>query len=188
MIHPMIIHLPLGLMFIVPVILYLLWVKNKENANEPLIKNGIWQILASVVTIMLIGSIAAMISGEADEEIVEKLISESIIEGHEDMAKIFTISVFILTALSLSLAFLKDNLRKLTIKILLLFSVIVIALGGLTGKKGGELVYQHKAANAFGNAGNLQIETNTQNTNKEEIKSKENKKKDHDDDDDEDDD
>jgi len=149
MLHPMVIHLPLGLMFLAPIIIFLLWQKVKENADQDLSQNDLWRVLIVVLLIMTIASFVSMMTGEHDEEIVEKLVPEEPIESHEDIAKIFTISVVILLAGSVAIAYLKENIRNLMIISLLGLSLVVIALGGLTGKKGGELVYQHKAANAF---------------------------------------
>ncbi|MDH5720978.1 MAG: hypothetical protein OEZ13_10275 [Spirochaetia bacterium] len=156
MLHPMVIHLPLGLMFLVPIILILIWRKNQENSEINLFDSDLWKILIIVLALMTVGSMFSMMTGEHDEDIVEKIIQEDIIETHEGLAKVFTISVVFLFAGSIVVAFLKGALRqKLTLFILAL-SVLVIIIGGFTGKKGGELVYQHKAADAFGaKAGDL---------------------------------
>jgi hypothetical protein len=93
------------------------------------------------------------------EEIVEKVIPESIIEKHEQWGGLFALLIYITTVLSVIYLFIKEPLRKFARTGLLVLSVLLLGVGAQTGRLGGELVYRHNAAsilmNEYENSGSL---------------------------------
>ena len=97
-----------------------------------------------VFAIGAITALPAFLSGEGAEEVVENIqgVSESFIEPHEDIAKIFSLLSYILGALSI-LALWSNWQRKSFKGIMsvtvLICAFVVVYLGKATGTTGGEI-------------------------------------------------
>lgn len=105
-----------------------------------------WVVLFFLQTFIFGGGLAAMNTGEDDEEIVEKVVGESIIEAHEEKAEVFVWSSGILAAVFLmglwpKMASPSRGLAFLGVCLNLFFAFRV-------GHSGGSLVYEHNAAAA----------------------------------------
>ena len=138
--HPALVHAPLGLMILAPILtLYTLYVIRKRDNPQLLYLTFFLFLLISI------GAFLAVISGEVGEEILEGKISESVIESHEEIAEFFAILSYTLTVLSLFIIFLNDRLRQFALFGLFLLSVALLFTGIITGKRGGALVYEHNA-------------------------------------------
>jgi uncharacterized membrane protein len=106
-------------------------------------------------SIFILGAIAtlpAFLSGEGAEEVVENLpdVSESFIEPHEDIAKIFALLSYALGAFSILALW--SNWQQKSFKgivsvIVLLLSVVVLYFGKATGTTGGEIRHTEIRAN-----------------------------------------
>lgn len=96
--HPAIVHLPLGLAFILPLLALALVIAVARGA----LPRRAW-LLAALLQAAVVGSaFAAMRTGEGDEERVEHRVSESLIETHEERAEAFTWSAGLTLALLLA--------------------------------------------------------------------------------------
>ena len=105
-----------------------------------------------IFSIGALTSIAAMISGEGAEEVVENIggISENYIETHEDAAKIFSLLTYLLGGLSLVAlwASFKQKASSASIGVATLaFALVVIFFGAKTGTTGGEIRHTEIRAN-----------------------------------------
>lgn len=97
--------------------------------------------------IFIIGSltaVAAMISGEGAEDVVEKIsgVTENYIERHEEAAELYSILTYILGALSMFglWASIKQKTFSNTTNIaILIFAFVVLYFGKVTGTTGGEI-------------------------------------------------
>lgn len=97
--------------------------------------------------IFIIGSltsIAAMVSGEGAEEIVENIngISENFIERHEEKAELFSILSYILGGFSLLVMwvnFKQKSFSNIASIMVLVFAFVVIFFGKEAGTTGGEI-------------------------------------------------
>ena len=106
-------------------------------------------------SIFILGAIAtlpAFLSGEGAEEVVEKLpgVSESFIEPHEDIAKIFALLSYSLGAFSILALW--SNWQQKSFKgivsiVVLILSIVVLYFGKVTGTTGGEIRHTEIRAN-----------------------------------------
>ena len=99
---------------------------------------------ALLILAMAIISVIVMETGEAAEEIVEKIpgISEAVMEAHEDAAKIangILIASGVLALLSLVLHFFKKNVVAIAMSATLVFSAVAFGFMGYTGYLGGKI-------------------------------------------------
>ena len=143
--HPMIVHFPLALTFILPVLILVFAYMIKFHKMAP----HAWLIIVGMQLMVTITGYVALDSGEADEERVAKVIGKDLIHKHEEAAEIFVGSTVLILAISITALFIRKEIQfplKLSIAVL---SLVSCFLAYRTGTLGGELVYVHGAGQAF---------------------------------------
>ncbi len=145
--HPMIVHLPLALAVLMPLLTagaFLAWWR------EWLPGRRLWVIVMALQAVLLVTGIAALRSGEADEERVEPVVDEWILESHEEAAEVFvTAAGVLLCFFVVPLVVPGEGLRRGAAATVAAATLIVAVLAVRTGKAGGELVYGHGAAAVY---------------------------------------
>jgi hypothetical protein len=143
--HPAIVHLPLGLAVVVPLLALGLTV---ALWREWLPRRA-W-IVAVLLQAVLFGSaLLASSSGERDEEAVEQVVAETAIEAHEEAAAVFTWGAGIALAATAVVLLLKSPVARRWGALGATAATAVVALLAVrVGHAGGELVYRHGAAAA----------------------------------------
>lgn len=144
--HPAIVHLPLGLAMIIPVIALVVAI----GVHREKLPRWAWALPFALQLSMVLSGLVAMQTGEQDEERVEEVVAEHAIEEHEEAAE-----AFVRVAGALSVVFLlgvalpKPSWRAAAMAVSTVGSVAVTVLALGVGHAGGELVYQHGAASAY---------------------------------------
>jgi len=149
--HPKLVHLPVALAVLLPLLSAVLWVAIVRSWL-PL---RAWWLGTAAQALLVVSGIVAMQSGEADEERVERVVSEAVIERHEEAAQTFVFAsgaVLLLTVLPFVLRR-RPRLAAHSIGGVALATLVVLGLGWRVGASGGELVYRHGAAAAFAGSG-----------------------------------
>lgn len=150
--HPAIVHIPLGLAFVMPLLaLGLTWATWRGHLPR--------RAFAAVVALQLLvglAGVAALQTGEAEEDRVERVVRESLIEAHEEAAQAFTVAAFMAAALGLLVLLLKsERASRAAAAVTTVATLGVAGLGVQAGKRGGELVYRHGAAQVHAAAAGL---------------------------------
>jgi uncharacterized membrane protein len=146
--HPKLVHIPMALGVLMPVIsvaLLLAWWRNW------LPRRG-WFIAVALQAILLGSGLVALRSGEAEEDRVERVVDERFIEQHEAAAEMFVWAgavVLVVMALAAVLGAGRAGIPLAAVATLGTF--LVLGLGYRTGQAGGSLVYQHGAGQAYSN-------------------------------------
>ena len=144
--HPAVVHLPLGLAFIIPALAigftWALWTGR--------VRVRAWTVIVALQAVLLAGALVAMNTGEREEDIVEARVPEAALERHEAYAEQFVWA----TGITLALAGLVLAFRQPTvIRSLALATVAGTLVGGASairvGHAGGQLVYVHNAGAAY---------------------------------------
>jgi uncharacterized membrane protein len=142
--HPAIVHLPIALAVILP----LLAVAGIFAIRSAWLPRRAWSLLVVLAGLLVVGSWAALETGEQEEERVERVVAERLIEEHEEAAELFlvlTLVVFAATAAGLFAGRTGDTAR-----VLALVSMLgLLVAGARVGHLGGQLVYEHGAADAY---------------------------------------
>ncbi len=145
--HPMIVHLPLALAVLMPILAagaFLAWWR------EWLPGRRVWVIALALQAVLLATGIAALRSGEAEEERVEPVVEEWILETHEEAAEVFvTAAGVVLCLFVVPLVLPGEGLRRGAAAGAAAATLVVAAFAVRTGKAGGELVYRHGAAAVY---------------------------------------
>lgn len=144
--HPMLVHLPIALSLIVPLVAagtLFAW-------HRGLLPKRAFAV-AALLQVLLVGSgLVALNTGEADEERVERLVPEAALEAHEDAASTFVWAAGAVCLLFLGASVLPDRPAARTAAIAATVgSLAVLGFGIQVGHAGGRLVYEHGAASAY---------------------------------------
>lgn len=142
--HPAIVHIPLTLAFLLPLFAigagFTAWHGGSAGRR--------WMVVPVLALLMFATALVASSAGEQDEEKVERVVPGAALEAHEEWGEAFVWSA----AGTLLVAFFGmaqgAAVRRGAIVATTVGSVAVAAVAFQTGRLGGELVYEHGAADA----------------------------------------
>jgi hypothetical protein len=146
--HAAAVHLPLALAMVLPLVslgvLFAMW--------RNVLPHAAWSVVFGLQILLAISGLAAMNTGEDEEERVEHVVPHEALEEHEEWGERFARFNLLVAALGLLplVAFRRrPKLRAAAYGVTTLGMLASAALGLETGKEGGELVYVHGAAEAY---------------------------------------
>lgn len=148
----MMVHLPMALTFVLPVLILVFAFMIKLNKMTP----KSWLIIIGLQLAVVISGYVSLETGETEEEHVSRVLNKELIHEHEEAAEIFVGSTVIALVLSIGAFFIRKELGfpvKLGVAAIGLVSCY---LAYRTGVLGGELVYKHGAAQAYVQGGEHQ--------------------------------
>lgn len=138
--HPIVVHFPIVLGSLLPVLAILLWWAIKKWQWTP----KVWALVSAVALVYTLSAVTAVQLGEEDEEKVEKVISEEVIEEHEEAGELIPWLAGTLFLVSLG-GFTVRYSKRAHLAMIALSLVAVIPLIN-AGHTGGELVYKYGAS------------------------------------------
>jgi uncharacterized membrane protein len=147
--HPAIVHLPLGLAFIIPALAagfgWALWTGR--------VRPRAWISVLALQALLLGAGLIAMNTGEREEDRVESLVAESALERHEEYAEQFVWAAGVTLVLAgLVLVFRKPAIARALTLTTVAGTLVVAAAAIRVGHAGGQLVYVHNAGLAYSSA------------------------------------
>ena len=140
--HPVVVHFPIVLGMLLPFAALIFWWAIKEDH----LHLKAWILVAALALGYGVSSYVAVEMGEEDEEKVEEVVSEKVIEEHEEAGELIlwvSGSLFLFSLAGLY----RKNLHTVRLAVAILAFVAVVPLVD-AGHTGGKLVYQYGAANA----------------------------------------
>jgi uncharacterized membrane protein len=140
--HPVVVHFPIVLGTLLPFLALLLWWAIKKD----LLQQKVWGLVIVMALAYGGSAIIAVELGERDEDKVEEIVSEKVIEEHEEAGEMIPWIAGTLFLISIA-GMVKKNSHALRLGLAMLSLIALIPLVN-TGHTGGELVYQYGAANA----------------------------------------
>jgi len=144
--HPIVVHFPLVLAILLPVvILALIWGQRRRGYGR-----RAWWIVTALAALLAVTTVLSVKTGEADEERVERVVSEAVIHEHEERAELFQLGAIAFLVLTLALPVVRSpRIRAGFVAGTTGASILIAALAIAVGHSGGTLVYEHDAAAAF---------------------------------------
>ncbi len=140
--HPVVVHFPVVLGILLSFVALVLWWAIRKDHIHPYT----WVLVTALALGYGVSSYIAVEMGEEDEEKVEEVVSEKVIEEHEEAGELILWVSGGLFLFSLAGLYRKDlHAARLGVAILALAAVVPLVDAGHTG---GKLVYQYGAANA----------------------------------------
>jgi uncharacterized membrane protein len=143
--HPAIVHFPIALAFILPVLILVFSLMIKKNKMAP----QAWFIIIGLQLLTTVTGYVSLESGEEAEDVVEKVLDKKLIHEHEERAEIFVGSTVIALVLSTAAFFLRKEFQFILKLVVFVLSLVSSFLAYRTGHSGGELVYRYGAASAY---------------------------------------
>lgn len=145
LLHPKVVHIPMALAVLMPLLtggLLLAWWRDWLPRRS-------WIVALLFQLVLAVGTFAALQTGEIDEEPVEEVVPHDALEAHEEAADQFFWAVVIVLVIFVGpSAVRKEELAKGLGVAALVGTVVVAGLGYRVGDLGGDLVYEHGAAEA----------------------------------------
>jgi uncharacterized membrane protein len=143
--HPIIVHFPLALTFILPflILIFALMIKKNKMSHQA------WLIVVGLQVLTTVSGYVSLETGEDAEEVVERVVEKKFIHEHEERAEIFVGSTVVALIISVVAFFLRKELQFLVKLFVCLISLVSCFLAYRTGESGGELVYVHGGASAY---------------------------------------
>lgn len=142
--HPAVVHLPIAMTVLLPVVAVgALWAL-RRGAPRLLA----WGVVVGFAAALAASSWLALETGERDEERVEEVVPERAVHEHEEAGErfmAFVVAVLVVTALGLVPGRVGSAGRVLG----LLAALALVVSAWRVGHSGGELVYRHGAAAAY---------------------------------------
>jgi len=142
--HPAVVHFPVVLAFLLPLFVggALRAIRRGANARRA------WLVPLAVAVALSLSAWAAVQTGGAQGERVERVVSEQAIESHEEMAEAFFAASAGLAVVAL--AGLIGGIPGRAARVLTgVGSLAVVGLVARVGHSGGQLVYKYGAASAY---------------------------------------
>ena len=142
--HPAVVHLPIALAVLIPVLAAAFAVA----IGTRLLPARAWLVVVLLQIGLAASAWVAIETGEGDEERVERVVAEDYIEPHEEAAKQLLIAS-VITAGLMALGLMPRRLGRSGRLAGTLAAFVVFGSAVKVGHSGGELVYQHGAASAY---------------------------------------
>jgi uncharacterized membrane protein len=144
--HPAIVHLPLALAILMPLVAagfgWALWTGR--------LRPRAWLAVVAFQALLLGSALVATSTGEAEEERVENVIQESALHAHEALADQFVWAGGVTLVLAgLVLVVRRPAATRVLVSGVVAATVVVAGMGLRVGHAGGQLVYVHGAASAY---------------------------------------
>ena len=144
--HPKVVHLPMALSVLMPLVaggvLFAWW--------RGWFQRRVWVVVLLLQAALVGSGVAAMNTGEREEERVEQVVAREHIDAHQKAADAFIwASVAVLLVMAVPLMLPEGRARQAASIGAFLGTLIVFGLGHRVGDAGGHLVYQHGAAQAY---------------------------------------
>lgn len=142
--HPAIVHLPIGLALAAPFFAAgAMWAIRRGVSRKKA-----WGLTLVILALLVVTAYIGLATGEADEHVVEAVISERLIDVHEEAGKLFfsiTLGVLVAGGVGLASGSVGRTARILT----LAGTIAAVVSAWVTGHTGGDLVYRHGAASVW---------------------------------------
>lgn len=146
--HPAIVHLPIALTFILPllVVVFAWAIKNGKMAKE------MWLVIVGFQILVTVSGYIALETGETDEEKVGAIVGKEIIHRHEETAEIFTGMTVISLAAGIVVWFLNPGIQDKARFAVALITLLPVFFAFRTGSMGGDIVYRFGGGSAHADA------------------------------------
>ncbi len=142
--HPAIVHFPIALVILLPFFaIGALWAIRRGSPIR-----RAWAVPVAVAAALTLSAFVALRTGDKEGERVEKVVPERVIQTHEEAAERFLVLSGVL--LLVAGAGLAGGTVGKSARLVATVGALGLTFAGYqVGRAGGELVYQHGAANAY---------------------------------------
>jgi uncharacterized membrane protein len=141
--HPAIVHFPIVLMVLLPIITAVVLWRLHDGARR-----RAWGLVVLTAALVTASGWVALRTGQNEEETVERVVAEQPIHDHEEAAERFWLVSWIVLGLA-AVGSLPGTAGRGGRALALLGSLALVYFGWRVGDLGGKLAYQEGAASAY---------------------------------------
>lgn len=146
--HPLVVHFPIVLVFLLPIfVAAALWA-----VRRGITPRRAWAVPVVAAAALWVSAFVATRTGEAQEDRVERVVSEDALHGHEEAAERFLVLSGVLFLVTLT-GFARGSVGQAGRLVTIVGAIGLVGAGAQVGHSGGSLVYRHGAASAYTDAG-----------------------------------
>ncbi|MBK8250057.1 MAG: hypothetical protein IPK85_22090 [Gemmatimonadetes bacterium] len=145
--HPLFVHLPIALTLLIPAFAVGALVAIRRGTTP----RRAWGITVALMAVLVGSSWAALKTGEREEEMVEDVVSESAIHGHEEAAEAFLLATGVVLLVGAA-GLLNGRLGMVARGVATAGTLALVGAGWQVGHTGGTLAYREGAAGAYATA------------------------------------
>ncbi|HEX7981671.1 MAG TPA: DUF2231 domain-containing protein [Gemmatimonadaceae bacterium] len=146
--HPAVVHFPVVLAFLLPLFVAAgFWALRRG-----VVPRRAWLLPTVVAAALAVSAWASVETGEAEDERVERVVSESAIEAHEELAETFLATSAVIALISAA-GLLGGVTGRFARFATLAGSLALVVVVTRVGHTGGQLVYKYGAASAYTGSG-----------------------------------
>ncbi|MFQ5538653.1 MAG: DUF2231 domain-containing protein [Gemmatimonadota bacterium] len=141
--HPAVVHFPVVLAVLLPVVAIGVFIAIRRGVSP-----RSWLVVVAMGGALALSSWVAVETGEEQEEVVEVVVPEGALEKHEEAGEALLVTsgvLFLLLAAGMAPGRVGSALRAVSS----VASLALVLLAYNVGRSGGELVYEHGAAQAY---------------------------------------
>ncbi len=145
--HPAVVHFPIVLVVILPIaaVVALLVIRNGVGAGRA------WSVPLALAAALSASAFIAVRTGEAEEERVEEVVPEAALHAHEEAAERFLALSLVLAGVA-AVGLVGGSIGRSARLVATVGAFGLVFAGLQVGGSGGDLVYEHGAASAYGPA------------------------------------
>ncbi|MBT4790300.1 MAG: hypothetical protein HON90_01910 [Halobacteriovoraceae bacterium] len=145
-IHPGVVHLPIGIVFVLPFLLslYIIFFKKK------LLERSGFVIILVLYGLLTISSVISIKTGENEISAVKNVVAQQHVNTHENEAQNFLVVTLLALVTGIS-TLVVNSLRYFQIGLIFNFfiQILLIYFAIQVGHTGGVLVYKYSATDAY---------------------------------------
>lgn len=143
--HPAVVHLPLGVSLVLPLLALLAAVAIWKGW----VPKRTWWVIVLLQAMLAVGSFMAYQTGEHEKDLVGGIVDDAPVDAHEEAAQVFSVTVYATLAVSIAAGFAQaSRLAPVAHLLVAALSLVIVFLGMRVGHLGGRLIYVHNAAQA----------------------------------------
>lgn len=145
--HPAVVHVPLGIAVAIPFVA--LWALGRARRTGRL-ERARWLPIVLLQAITLAGGLAALKTGDAEEETARKVVARAAIHEHHERGEAFVwLAGGAFAAGVAALVFGAERMRLGAATLSVVLALLAAVGTYYVGHSGGELVYRDGAASAY---------------------------------------
>lgn len=142
--HPLVVHFPIVLSVLFPIsVVVALWTIRKGARPR-----RAWAVPVTMAAALTASAYAAILTGQREEERVERVVTEDVISRHEESAERFLVLAGVVLLVA-GAGLLPRTVGQAARLVTAAGALGLVAAGVQVGHSGGTLVYKHGAASAY---------------------------------------
>lgn len=142
--HAAVVHLPIALTVLAPLVAVVALVAIRRHAPP----RATWMVAIASLVLLIGSGFAAKETGEDEEDMVEKVVSEATLESHEEAADQFLVVTGVVLAVALA-GLAGGGVGQMARITATIGTFALVWVGYNVGHSGGRLAYQEGAASAY---------------------------------------